>query len=73
MREIYLMGSRMGKLLKALEVAARLAVSEKMIYKLAKAGRLPAVRFGSAVRFDSDDVESFISAHKSGRVQSRIA
>jgi len=58
----------MGKLLKAIEVAARLAVSEKMIYKLAKLGRLPESRFGSAVRFDEDDVEAFIIASKSGKI-----
>ncbi|MGA9883182.1 MAG: helix-turn-helix domain-containing protein [Candidatus Acidiferrales bacterium] len=63
----------MGKLLKAIEVAARLAVSEKMIYKLAKLGRLPAVRFGSAVRFDEDDVEAFITASKSGKIVQRRA
>jgi excisionase family DNA binding protein len=34
------------------EVAAFLAVSPITIYKMAKAGRLPSFRIGTAVRFD---------------------
>jgi excisionase family DNA binding protein len=36
----------------ASEVAAFLAVSPITIYKMAKAGRLPSFRIGTAVRFD---------------------
>jgi excisionase family DNA binding protein len=36
----------------ASEVAALLAVSPITIYKMAKAGRLPSFRIGTAVRFD---------------------
>lgn len=36
----------------ASEVAALLAVSPITIYKMAKAGRLPSFRIGTAIRFD---------------------
>jgi excisionase family DNA binding protein len=39
--------------LTAKQLAAMLAISPKTVFKLAKAGRIPSFRVGSAVRFDA--------------------
>ena len=50
------------QLLKAMEVAARLAVTTRHISNLVKRGRFPQpVRLGCSVRWRSSDVELFIS------------
>lgn len=56
----------MGKLLRAVEAAIRLAISPKTVYKLAAEGFLPSVRFAGSVRFDEDDIEAFIQRNKVG-------
>jgi excisionase family DNA binding protein len=42
----------MQRALTASELAAILAISPITVYKMAKAGRLPSLRIGTAVRFD---------------------
>jgi excisionase family DNA binding protein len=42
----------MKRALTAAELAAILAISPITVYKMAKAGRLPSLRIGTAVRFD---------------------
>lgn len=42
----------MQRALTAAELAAILAISPITVYKMAKAGRLPSLRIGTAVRFD---------------------
>jgi len=44
--------------------ARALALSEKTIFNLTKAGRLPAVRVGRAVRYALVDVRAFVKAAK---------
>ncbi len=44
----------------AREVAAFLAISPITVYKMAKAGRLPSFRIGTAVRFDSRAVAEWL-------------
>jgi excisionase family DNA binding protein len=46
------------------ELAGLLSCSVKTIYKQIKAGRLPAIRFGSCVRLDPADVTAWIRARK---------
>jgi excisionase family DNA binding protein len=50
------------KVLTADEVAKHLKVSGKTVYRLAKSGKLPYVKWGRAVRFLERDVEAFIQA-----------
>ena len=44
----------------ASEVAALLAVSPITVYKMAKAGRMPSFRVGTAVRFDPRAVAEWL-------------
>lgn len=44
------------RLLRAPELADRLAVSQGAVWKWLGEGRIPAVRLGRAVRFDLDEV-----------------
>ncbi len=46
-------------MLKAAQVAASLGISRRMVYDLHKDGKLRGYRFGSALRFDPDDVEAY--------------
>jgi excisionase family DNA binding protein len=46
--------------LKASELADLLAVSRILIFKLAKAGRIPSFRVGSCVRFDPRTVAKWL-------------
>jgi len=43
------------------EVAARSRVSTMTVYRLIKAGELPAVRVGKSYRLAVDDVDRFIA------------
>lgn len=54
-------------LLKPDEAAAALAVSPRCLWGLTKAGDLPAVRIGRAVRYDLADLRAWIDARKSPR------
>jgi len=47
------------------EVAAFLAVSPITVYKMAKAGRLPSFRVGTAVRFDPRVVAEWLRGNSS--------
>lgn len=51
-------------LLNVNQAASYLAVSERTIWALLKADRLPAVRFGRVVRIERADIDSFIRAAK---------
>ena len=49
------------KLLRVLEVADRLGVSGRQVWKLAASGRLPGpVRLGRSVRWRATDIQRFI-------------
>ena len=50
----------MSKLLTVPQVADRLSVSKKTVYRLARRGEIPVVRIGSAIRFDADMLQRFI-------------
>ncbi|MGE0800956.1 MAG: helix-turn-helix domain-containing protein [Lautropia sp.] len=53
-------------LINALEAAARLGISKRMLYELAAPnGPLPCVRIGRAVRFDPRDIEEFVGKRRS--------
>lgn len=52
----------MERLLRVAEVAERLAVSEALVYKLMRTGRLPAVHIGGSLRFDPEQIRHFIEA-----------
>ena len=44
------------------EVAALMRVSTMTVYRLIKAGDLPAVRFGKSYRIDEADVDAYLAA-----------
>jgi excisionase family DNA binding protein len=48
-------------LLTADEVAALLRLSVDSVYAYAREGRLAAIRFGRAVRFQRGDIDAFIA------------
>lgn len=43
------------------EVAALMRVSTMTVYRLIKAGDLPAVRFGKSYRLDEADVDAYLA------------
>jgi excisionase family DNA binding protein len=58
-------------LVKVVEVAKRLGVSEEWVYRAVSEGRIPSVRVGATVRFQLSDVEDFIKANRSGEPRRR--
>jgi excisionase family DNA binding protein len=55
-------GPSTGPLLTVVEVAAVLRVSNMTVYRLIKAGELPALRVGKNYRIREDELEAFLSA-----------
>ena len=53
---------RIGRALTAKQLAAVLAVSRIVIYRLAKAGRIPSFKVGTCVRFDPKAVAAWLRA-----------
>lgn len=51
-------------LLTARQTAQMLAISERSLYSLTKAGDLPAVRIGRSVRYDPTDIRAWIASAK---------
>lgn len=49
-----------GTLMTAKEVAAKLAISERMVWRLRAAGELKTLRLGRATRFLPEDIVRFI-------------
>jgi excisionase family DNA binding protein len=57
-------------LIKVGAVATQLGISVPHTYHLAKTGQIPCVRIGpKAIRFDPEDVEAYIRAHREGKTQ----
>ena len=50
-----------ARFLTAAEVAAQLRVSTMTVYRLIKAGQLPAVRVGKSYRVREDDVDRYLA------------
>lgn len=46
------------------EAAATLSVSESTLYRLTKAGQVPAVRLGRAVRYDAERLRKWIATEQ---------
>jgi excisionase family DNA binding protein len=51
---------RFGRAMTATQLAAILAVSKIVVYKLAKKGRIPSFRVGTCVRFDPRAVANWL-------------
>lgn len=56
-------------LLTAPQVARRLQVSKRSVYRLAKAGELRSVRVGCAVRYAEEDVAAYIQKLRGAQPQ----
>ena len=52
------------RLVKCREAAAYLGISERKLWELKKAGRIPSVRIDRCVRFDIADLDTFIRRAK---------
>ena len=50
----------MDQLLTVAQVAQRLQISEKSVYRLAQRGELPGLKVGGSWRFRADDIELWI-------------
>jgi excisionase family DNA binding protein len=46
------------------EAAAALSISERTLWSLTKSGDMPCVRIGRSVRYDPEDIRSWIDAQK---------
>jgi excisionase family DNA binding protein len=51
-------------LLTVRELAAMFRVTPDCIYRLARRGEIPCLRFGRKVRFEPDDIERFLANAK---------
>jgi excisionase family DNA binding protein len=51
-------------MLTASEVATQLAISGRKVYALAACGDLASHRFGAAVRFSQEDVDTYVQASR---------
>jgi len=60
------MGGPPDRLLDADEVAAMLHVPLRWVRDASRAGKLPCIRLGRYVRFDRDDVLTWIDEQKTG-------
>ncbi|GAC1421037.1 MAG: hypothetical protein NVSMB64_29930 [Candidatus Velthaea sp.] len=58
----------LARLLTVRDVADRTGLSRQYIYNIIDRGQLPAHRFGAAVRVDSNDLETFIAAQRTLKV-----
>ncbi len=54
------------RLLTVSQAARYLAVCERTLWNLTKENRIPAVKFGRAVRYDISDLDHFIDKSKNG-------
>jgi excisionase family DNA binding protein len=52
------------RLMKPEEVAERLALSPKTIYKMASLGQLPCLRFGRSVRVEVEALNRFLAERR---------
>lgn len=55
-----------GPLLEAEDVAAYLGMRTDWVYREVRAGRLPHVRLGRAVRFRQESIDAWIRANEQG-------
>ena len=53
------------RLIKPKEAAEYLAISDRKLFSMSKAGTIPTVRLGRSVRYDLADLENFINKLKS--------
>ncbi|MHC4114377.1 MAG: helix-turn-helix domain-containing protein [Planctomycetota bacterium] len=54
----------MSKLMTSKQAAEYLCISERKLWDLQKLQRIPVVRIDRSVRFDRDDLDSFIEQQK---------
>jgi excisionase family DNA binding protein len=52
------------RLMTVKEAAKYLCISERKLWSMTQAGEIPAVRLGRAVRYDLNDLDSFIQRAK---------
>ena len=64
------LSSREKSFLTVEEVAERMSVSKAWLYRQAKAGKVPHIRFGSVIRFSLDDINRWVTEHKQGMARS---
>mgnify|MGYP002631865806 CR=1 FL=1 len=57
---------KLAPLLTARETAELLRVSERTLWTLTDSGSIPCVRVGRSVRYDQQDLETWIRSQKSG-------
>lgn len=51
------------KLLTVSEVAETLRLVPQTIYRMARRGELPSLKFGRTIRFDRQDIEEFLKGN----------
>lgn len=61
--------SREGEILTIREVAGFLKVTERTIYRLAAAKKIPAFKVGGTWRFSRPDIDSWINQQSTGKAK----
>lgn len=59
--------------LKVSDIAKLLGVTPQQIYKMAASGRIPAFRISGSVRFDPDEVATWLQGKRTPVIASRSA
>lgn len=54
----------MEKLLTLQQIAQKLQISETTLYKLARNGKIPAIKIGNQWRFKMEDIEKWLESQK---------
>lgn len=54
----------MEKLLTLQQIAQKLQISETTLYKLARNGKIPAIKIGNQWRFKVEDIEKWLESQK---------
>jgi excisionase family DNA binding protein len=60
-----------SRLLEAEDVADYLGMRTGWVYREVRAGRLPHIRLGRAVRFRRESIEEWLESHERGSLRSR--
>jgi len=64
-------GEPASRLLEAEDVADYLGMRTDWVYREVRAGRLPHIRLGRAVRFRRESIEAWLESHEGGSLRSR--
>ena len=64
---------KLPRLMTVRELSQETGIARYRLYELSRAGKIPHIRLGRAVRYDPGAVKSWLSSGKSTKASSRIS